>query len=212
MFLSLYDGSLSGKDLLQVSAPVTIFWSCTQVAQRLCGALRIQYGRRGSNLIGFLIVVAGSSITSYIQRKLVPVNSQSTSRRHLPRRDMVTVTYLSLISFIALGLKPFSSVLPSSVIMLGSFSKVPHYPIPGMKGSVPVSSEVASNNQRRLIQRLGKLYGCHHCGSKQLFSKCNFIADHMPPTAQVKIENSKWWRQLIGLNVSAIVLSYGYAE
>ena len=46
-------------------------------------------------------------------------------------------------------------------------------------------------------------YGCHHCGSKQMFHvQKGFIADHMPPTKNANEANSKWWRKFFNFKVS----------
>jgi hypothetical protein len=191
------------RDVLRCAAPVGVFWLCTQIGQRLCGAARMQYGRRGAGVAGFLVVLGGVTTTQFVQSTAVDpaVLKNTVVRKPFSWQKYITCTSLSLISFVALGLKPFSAVLPSSVIQLGSFKKIPHFPIPGAKGSVPVAHETANSAQRTRIQRLGKLYGCHQCGSKQLLGFGNFISDHMPPTAHVKIANQIWWRRLTGIEV-----------
>lgn len=180
-------------DVVRYSCPVFIFWCTTQFGQRLCGLAKIQYGRRGSNVAGFCVVLSSAAATVFAQRTHVEPFVQGNVEP-LSKQELIRTTYLSLVSFITLGFKPYSTILPSSVILLGSFNKFPHFPIPG-KGSVPVASEAANAAQRTQIQRLGKLYGCHQCGSKQLFGQGSFISDHMPPTKQVKAENQRWYRR-----------------
>lgn len=197
-----------GRDALKFGAPVGIFWTCTQLAQRLCGVLKIQYGRRGSNIAGGVIVLSGITATLYVQNTFVARFVDHRNKVHtFSEQQFVRCTYVSLFNFLALGLKPFEATLPSSVIQLGSFNKIPHFPLPG-KGSVPVASETANSSQRAQIQRIGKKYGCHQCGSKQLLGQGMFISDHMPPTAQVKAENQKWWRRWfkweVGVNVNVM--------
>eukprot|EP01035_Chromulina_nebulosa_P018151 gene18151-23805_t len=63
-------------------------------------------------------------------------------------------------------------------------------------------SPIATDSQRSLIQQYGKRFGCHQCGSKQLFNNKIFIADHMPPTKICNDMNNKWWRKLFNLKIS----------
>ena len=55
---------------------------------------------------------------------------------------------------------------------------------------------------RKLIQSLGKRYGCHQCGSRQVFRGADsggiFIADHQPPTKMAKAMADAWWRKWLG--------------
>ena len=55
---------------------------------------------------------------------------------------------------------------------------------------------------RKLIQSLGKRFGCHQCGSRQLFRGADsggiFIADHQPPTKMAKAMADAWWRKWLG--------------
>lgn len=96
--------------------------------------------------------------------------------------------------FTILERKAFKTVLPSSLLTVGVY---------GMnRASVLATSEVATATQRLKMQKLGRLFGCHHCGSRQLVNRNTFIADHMPPTKMVKEINAKWWRKALGLTMS----------
>ena len=192
------------RDVLRCAAPIGVFWFCTQIGQRLCGAVKIQYGRKGANIVGFIVVLGGVTTAQIVQWAFIdPVvlKTKYVNDKPFSLHKYITCTSLSMISFIALGFKSFGSILPSSVIQLGSFKKISHFPIPGFKGSVPVASETANASQRTQIQRLGKIHGCHQCGSRQLLRSANFISDHMPPTAYVKVANQKLWRRVFRIEV-----------
>jgi hypothetical protein len=189
-------------------SPIGLFYATTQIGQRLGGALGRYYGGKGSGIAGLAIVTASSVAAQAIKTRYVdPILTGRTSKP-TPSRELLHRTYLSLICFLALGLKSFDAVLPSSVITLGSFAKWPNLPS-SIRGAVDATSDVATSGQRMRIQQLGRLYGCHHCGSKQMFSSKNFIADHMPPSMQVKIANKVWWRRMFGFKVRISLLSHG---
>ena len=98
-----------------------------------------------------------------------------------------------MIGFKILGGR-FWAIAPSSYTNLGSFARF----------SIPAnSSGYASSAQRRTIERIGRMAGCHTCGSRMLIdrsksSSVNFIADHMPPNAAVKQMNERWFRRMVG--------------
>lgn len=89
------------------------------------------------------------------------------------------------------GVSPFKTALPSSVKTTGSYAS-------SFGGSIPSTSAVATAYQRSLIQRIGRVHGCHHCGSRQLLRiGKHFIADHMPPTKLAEMHSRAAWRQLL---------------
>lgn len=109
---------------------------------------------------------------------------------------------LSFGMFILLERGFFRTVFPSSVISLGVFGNI----LNKHRYSVPATSELTTEAQRTKIQRLGRLFGCHQCGSRQLGIQ-GFIADHMPPTRFAKEAEAVWWRRLLRLKVSTLMSS-----
>lgn len=86
----------------------------------------------------------------------------------------------------------FWAIAPSSYTHLGSFARA----------SLPATENYASPVQRAKLERLGRLWGCHTCGSRRLFSfKSNsaarFVGDHMPPKAVAEQMNKSWSRWLL---------------
>ena len=67
--------------------------------------------------------------------------------------------------------------------------------------AVPSTSAVATAGERNSVNRKGKIFGCHHCGSRQIFSKQRFIADHMPPTKMANEMNENFWRKWLNIKV-----------
>lgn len=72
----------------------------------------------------------------------------------------------------------FWAVAPSSVTHLGSYARA----------SLPATERYATAAQRLQIERLGKLWGCHTCGSHRWTllprigtPNVQFVGDHMPP-------------------------------
>jgi hypothetical protein len=120
----------------------------------------------------------------YIEYKQIPVKQE--------RRDNVKRLILGLGTFIVLEQSLFKTSFPSSVITLGVFGRL------GKRFSRSVETQTALTTapQRMKIQRLGKLYGCHHCGSRQILTRgSGFIADHMPPTKIADAMSKVWWRR-----------------
>jgi hypothetical protein len=120
----------------------------------------------------------------YLEYKPIPVKQE--------RRDNVKRLILGLGTFIVLEQSLFKTSFPSSVITLGVFGRL------GKRFSRSVETHTALTTvpQRLKIQRLGKLYGCHHCGSRQILKiGSTFIADHMPPTKIADAMSKVWWRR-----------------
>lgn len=91
----------------------------------------------------------------------------------------------------------FRTVFPSSSITHGAYANTRSM----MRSSIVSNSAVASDAQRKRIQALGRRFGCHQCGSRQVFAKKGFIADHMPPTKRAEELSAVWWRKLLNLKV-----------
>eukprot|EP01135_Chromosphaera_perkinsii_P009032 Nk52_evm50s1569 gene=Nk52_evmTU50s1569 len=69
----------------------------------------------------------------------------------------------------------FSSLAPSNVFFPGAFANRKMASLPSYE-----LREYATSHERVKIQKFGKTYGCHSCGTK----KGPFIADHQPPNKQ----------------------------
>jgi len=106
------------------------------------------------------------------------------------------VIVLGLIAYKGIGGR-FWSISPSSFTNLGSFAK--------HSVSLPATDAYATQSQRKIIERMGKLAGCHTCGDHMItsrgFNGVKFIADHMPPQSVVKQMNSRWYRKIFGIKV-----------
>lgn len=119
--------------------------------------------------------------------------------KEIVRYEFAKRVILGLGMYLLLERKGFKTVLPSSILTTGAYANF-------ARGAVEASGAVASASQRLKIQTLGKLYGCHHCGTKQLFTANKFIADHMPPTKFVNEMNKKWWRRMLKITVEQKLL------
>lgn len=98
---------------------------------------------------------------------------------------------IGLLSFRILGGR-FWAVAPSSYTHLGSYAR----------RSLPATENYATRLQRRQLERLGRRWGCHTCGSKGGWrlppqNVCNFVGDHMPPKSVAAQMNKVWWRRLL---------------
>lgn len=81
---------------------------------------------------------------------------------------------MGMAAFIILERGYFRTSLPSSVTEIGAFARNPSI------HSIATKNSQASASEKKIVQELGKKYGCHHCGQRSFFGT-NFIADHMPP-------------------------------
>jgi hypothetical protein len=76
---------------------------------------------------------------------------------------------LGLLTFKLLGGR-FWSVAPSSYVHLGSFARPRLF-------SLKASPDYATDAQRLAMQRMGRLAGCHTCGTRMLFQRPRFHGD-----------------------------------
>jgi hypothetical protein len=102
---------------------------------------------------------------------------------------------IGLITFKLLGGR-FWGVSPSSFTNIGSFAR----------GHIPATEQYAHASQRTTIERMGRVFGCHTCGSHQLlgpslFQKVKFVGDHMPPKSVAEQINARWYNRLLGHQV-----------
>ena len=117
-------------------------------------------------------------------------------------KDVVRRTALGLSAYMVLEGGLFRTSFPSSSISLGAYANTRST----FRSSIISNSPVASESQRRRIQQLGRRFGCHQCGSRQIFSKRGFIADHMPPTKRAEQLSAVWWRKLLNIKVGTFAL------
>ena len=111
----------------------------------------------------------------------------------------VRIWAAGLVCFKLLGGR-FWAVSPSSVTHVGSYARA----------SLPATANYATAQQRLQIERLGRLWGCHTCGSHRWFTfprisinggvgvpGAQFVGDHMPPKSVAQqLETSLWYRCL----------------
>jgi hypothetical protein len=99
---------------------------------------------------------------------------------------------LGLLTFKVLGGR-FWAISPSSYTHMGSFAR----------WSLPCTENYATASQRAMIERMGRLWGCHTCGSHMLFKSASqngqafrFVGDHMPPKSVAQEMNQSWLRKV----------------
>jgi hypothetical protein len=109
--------------------------------------------------------------------------------------QMVRVCLVGLLAYrVALGGR-FWAVAPSSYTHLGSFAR----------GSLPATARYAAPSQRQQIEKMGRLLGCHTCGSRRLLQRVDahqFVGDHMPPKSVADQMNRAVWRRILHHKVS----------
>ncbi|KAL7502831.1 hypothetical protein ACHAWX_000537 [Stephanocyclus meneghinianus] len=122
------------------------------------------------------------------------------------RRDVwfhfAGVCLLGLLTYKTLLRSHFASLSPSSYTARGSFARIG---IPA-----PSNFNYATSSQRSQLERIGRAWGCHTCGSRMLFSnlakrdwnKPRFHGDHIPPVSVAKQLNERWYRKKLGWKVS----------
>lgn len=104
---------------------------------------------------------------------------------------MTTSCAVGLLAFKLLGGR-FWAVAPSSYTHLGSFARF----------SIPATERYATTAERAALERIGRRWGCHTCGSHMLFRKgILFHGDHMPPKSVAEQMNRRIWRRLAGIKV-----------
>jgi hypothetical protein len=178
----------------EAGTSVGIFYLSMLAFQRIVGMMSIHAGSPFplTVLAGFGAVAMSSSITHIISPSLS--NELSSSSHHTPRLkvgDVVRNSFVGMACYIALERNAFMTALPSSVLTTGVYAR--------LAGSIRATSEVATQAQRRAVQRFGRMYGCHHCGYRplaDLTGRVKYIADHMPPTHRMHVERQKLWRRL----------------
>eukprot|EP00956_Cyclotella_meneghiniana_P000196 scaffold261_cov58-Cyclotella_meneghiniana.AAC.9 len=109
------------------------------------------------------------------------------------------ICIIGLLSYKTILQSHFTSLSPSSYTARGSFARIG---IPA-----PKNYNYATPAQRIAIERIGKTWGCHTCGSRMIFSntvrrqnwnKPKFHGDHIPPVSVAKQWNDRWYRKALG--------------
>jgi hypothetical protein len=137
-------------------------------------------------------------------------NKQLTKRQRIERKEawyhVGRICIVGLLTYKITCTSRFISLSPSSYTARGSFARVSIPALPG--GDSGGSFAYATASQRYRIEKLGRLFGCHTCGSRELFTNTNIIGgpkfhgDHIPPISVAKQLNDRWYRKLLGLSVS----------
>jgi hypothetical protein len=192
-----------------VAASIGIFYGTLALScgvQKMCSIATNPVGML-PNLIGF-ITVCGASLTSYQMASTMQWQQQYNPYYHRSKdRNQQTIRYLTtlpstgsclricsigVLAFTLLGGR-FWAIAPSSYTNLGSFARA----------SLPATERYANASQRLTIERLGKVFGCHTCGSRRIFqSGSQFVADHMPPKSVAEQLRKRWYNRLLRRNVS----------
>ncbi|RYH20292.1 hypothetical protein EON65_23930 [archaeon] len=185
------------------------FYSLQMVFQRCLGTVRLHSGMPLQLLapVGFCATASSlylSQITEDRVRRetydytfepkhpVMKLFSSSESEKDKKRRLLLG---LGLYMILERGL--FKAAFPSSVIAIGVFGNA----FNRIRYSVPATSELTTESQRSVIQTLGRRFGCHQCGDRQIGRRVGFIADHMPPTRQALLQSQVWWRKMLGIKV-----------
>jgi hypothetical protein len=187
------------------ASPVVVFWGVTFSTQRACGLVKYYSGKwQGSGIIGILAVGASSYLTQKICFEFIYPNLPEIPklwRGKVSEKTYIERACLTTGIYALLDLNMCQTIFPSSILLTGSYARGRHF-----KGwanmSVPTNSAKASAKEKVAVTRLGRVFGCHHCGNRQLFGWKGFIADHMPPTKMANEMNEVFWRRWLGLKVN----------
>lgn len=213
------------KLILSATVLTTSFCTIQLVTQRVLGLVKMHGGRPMlvTTLVGSLLTATNLLLSQqaekFVQQQTdnygtltAKGNSGKFSfglqgkgaQRKAEMKDNLRRMYLGLGTFLLLEQGAFRTVFPSSILTLGVFANNANM----LRRSVVSTSAIATESQRAKIQKLGKRFGCHHCGSRQLFAKEVFIADHMPPTKQANEMAKAWWRRLLKIEVRLVCVTY----
>ncbi len=136
----------------------------------------------------------------------VPFGRASRNASSEDKHSDVKQAVLGLSIFTLLERRAFRTSIPSTLISTGVYAHTPVHWHRSLPSILKATSEVASAAQRAIIQSLGRMHGCHHCGSRQLGKSTYFIADHMPPTKQIREMNAAWYRRMLGISAKQQLL------
>eukprot|EP00118_Oscarella_pearsei_P028373 m.311562 g.311562 ORF g.311562 m.311562 type:complete len:351 (+) comp81595_c0_seq1:1-1053(+) len=152
----------------------------------LFGPLRLTSGHRlAAPILGFGAVwVAGTlaslSTVGFLKASAIYKTQATQNQTIAPslkvefRKSDLLLFGVSSTTVFFLFRGRFRAVLPSNLFQPGSFARE----------SIAATKGVGYANQteKEAINKLGKKYGCHSCGSRP----SRFVADHQPPNALVK--------------------------
>lgn len=133
-----------------------------------------------------------------VDRNLHPTRNQ-TNNSMRSYNNLISRCILGLLTYKTIFRSRYSSLSPSSYTARGSFARIG---IPA-----PSNFNYATRLQREKLQRIGRWWGCHTCGSRMIFSNLGkdvpkFHGDHVPPVSVAKQLNDRWYRRTFGLKVS----------
>lgn len=201
------------KDWRSIGSTTTVlfssFYMLQMIAQRTVGMIGLHGGLPTKILapIGACTTFANLYLSQVAEEKTRELTHQYTFEPMHPVKKLFSPKEsqldkqrrlaLSVGAFVVLERGFFRTVFPSSVISIGVFGNV----FNRLRVSIPSTSEVATDAQRQRIQSLGRLHGCHQCGSRQMGLQ-GFIADHMPPTRFAKQAAAVWWRRWFKIAVA----------
>ena len=208
------------KFIARATILTTSFYVVQLISQRVLGLMKLHGGRQ--MLITSTVGCAVTATNLYLCQKFENVVMKQTdnygfeqkkanflpgifsgnrnSPKRAQRKETLRRVYLGVGVFLALEQGAFRTAFPSSLLTLGVFANNANM----LRRSIVSTSAIATESQRIKIQKLGKRFGCHHCGSRQVFKKEVFIADHMPPTKQAKEMSEAWWRKFLNIEVSRV--------
>jgi len=179
------------RRLCDGASNVSMFWVAMLSLQRVCGLINMHAGLPAPvTIISGAAVISTSHIlsSSYGPELSDLILGGDPYDRHVSssRKDALRGSTLALACYSVLERNWFRSTLPSSIISRGAYSRA--------SARIPSTSAVASSSQRATIQKLGRLFGCHHCGRRtSIFNnQQGFIADHIPPTLFVNQGSDSW--------------------
>ena len=190
---------LSPSKLLRMGIITLSFFTITNTLQRLAGSLSIHSGRPyiATRVFG-AASTAASCLLSLELQELIVSQFENDKIPSIRKKETLARVIPNLGAYYCLERRSFLTAIPSSVISIGVHAQQNFY---AAKGSVLSTNKVATKGQRKLVQIMGKSFGCHQCGSKQ-WNKI-FIADHMPPTHFMNEMNQVWWRKMFNIKVSS---------
>lgn len=214
--------SLTRKNIERdLKAPVIAsisFFILHNCMQKLAGLLSIHSGRNPLLKLTYgFVSFSCCSVASYMAAK--ELSSSITNKYKIPfvleniqkpwtnnknKRELIRKFYVGLGLFLLIEGKAFHTALPSNILSIGVFANT-------KLGSVPATSDVATELQRRTIQTLGHTYGCHQCGNRQMISRVKlFIADHQPPTKIAIQIRESFLSRLTNFKVSYTIMVLHY--
>jgi hypothetical protein len=147
---------------------------------------------------------------------MMTMSSNSANRKiHKERKEAwmhaARICIIGLLTYKTVFRSNFMSLSPSSYTARGSFARRGIPIITATSSSPPRSSSIlsssfnyATKSQRDTLDKIGRRFGCHTCGSRLLFNKLPntkkiiFHGDHIPPVSVAKQINNRWYNRKLG--------------